>query len=94
MPEQCVRIYGGQSGSGTDLSQSGSVFPRQYHAVLIRKTKGQSQGTFKKQCSLGNQGALDRKVLSFILRSVQTLVIVQHSLTNVRDLLKYKRPSF
>lgn len=46
-----------------------NIFPQVLHThllvALVRRTNGQSLGTFQKQCPSGNREASDRKVLSF-----------------------------
>jgi hypothetical protein len=43
MPGQCVRIYGVQSGSGTDLSQSVSVFLVSITLFLSERQRGKAK---------------------------------------------------
>jgi len=66
-------ICGGQSGTGTGFSLNISVFCSQCQSAnaphsssstdaLARRTRGEAWEPFKKQCSFGNRGALDRKM--------------------------------
>ena len=70
-----LEVCGGQSGAETGFSpkfrlSSINIIPPmrhshlQLHVALTRRTNVRILGAFGKQCSFGNRGALDRKVLS------------------------------
>jgi hypothetical protein len=52
------------------------------HVVLIRRTNGRSVGPFKKQCSFGNRGALNRRV-----RGLSLCGVLGHGVLSVSQLV-------